>query len=186
MSGTALQNARVRRDKVARDRNRALALAEELKKQLDRIDQFIADYELFSAGDQEVDDPVRWESIFRNEVSLPLPRSSLAKPSRNSKKEEVSAASRKLIQEAGVPISRSSLLALLLKEGLVIGGAAPETVLSTMLWRTKSTHGVIHLRNVGYWLKELPFQPASYDPSLDDLIGVEDDAPAGGTDDDDD
>ena len=96
---------------------------------------------------------------------------------RNSKKEDVAATARRIIAAEGKPINRTNLLTLLINEGLVIGGGAPETVLSTMLWRTKDTHGVIHLRNVGYWLKEQAYAPAMYDPQLDELMGVEDDAP---------
>jgi len=184
MDSTALQNARKRRDELAAERNRVLARADELKRLLNRVDQFINDHVAFEADELPgVVDP--WDALNalpdreRMIVAAPEggPDVSVSRPPRNSKKEDVAATAHRIIAAEGKPVPRTNLLTLLINEGLVIGGAAPETVLSTMLWRTRDTHGVIHLRNLGYWLKDKPLEEAGYIPGLDELMGVEDDAP---------
>ena len=85
--------------------------------------------------------------------------------------------SRAVIEDEGRPVPRNELHDALTKAGLRVEGADPEGVLNTMLWRTREEHGVIHLRNVGYWLREREWPEASYYPEHDGLLGAEDDAP---------
>jgi hypothetical protein len=56
---------------------------------------------------------------------------------RNSKKEEVAEAAHAVILANGSPLSRLELYTMLIERGLTIEGADPETVVSTMLWRSK-------------------------------------------------
>lgn len=185
MTTQALENAKRRREVLAAERNKALALADELKRRLNRVDQFILDYDAFEADLDPVDIP----SAGLAAAPIPIaeatqtPPPAAAKPPRNSKKEDVADAARRIIAAEGKPVMRPDLLRLILSEGFVIGGGAPETVLSTMLWRTKASHKVIHLRNVGYWLAERDWPPALYSAEDDSFIGVEDDPPPDAEDD---
>ena len=169
----ALENARKKRDELAKDYNNLLARADHYKRMIARVDQFIQDYETFESDELPLKDP--FDSL--PPMLRTIAESEEAQKPKNTKKEDVASAARRLIKIEGRPISRPSLLTLLINQGLVIGGGAPETVLSTMLWRTRDTHGIIHLRNLGYWLKEEPWADAHYNPEFDGLIGVEDDAP---------
>jgi hypothetical protein len=194
MESQALQNAKARREEVAAEHNRVTARAEELKRLLVRIDQFIVDHEAFEAGElppqtTEMSSGSTWSAtttlIRRPNLNLTTSLIGSAR-SRNSKKEEVAAATRALIAETRHPIARPELLRLLQERGLTITGNAPETVLSTMLWRTRDTHGIVHLRGYGYWLKEKHWDEAQYDPDLDSLMGIADNSPPEGVSDGDD
>lgn len=54
---------------------------------------------------------------------------------------------------------------MLRERGLIIEGAEPETVLSTMLWRMRDAAKIVHLKNVGYWTAEARWPPAHYIPN---------------------
>lgn len=171
MTDKAVENAKRKREELAERVNRAQQELDECRPLLARIEQFLNDYEAFAAGEIPEESSV----------------SKIASPSkttirRNSPKEEVAKHARMLIEEAGRPIARESLHRMLLARGLIIEGNDPEGVMSTMLWRTKADAGVIHLRNVGYWLKEKPWEAAHYDPDIDEIMGAEDDPPSSESD----
>lgn len=84
---------------------------------------------------------------------------------------------REIIRQFGAPVSRANLFDMLNNEGIKIYGKDPHMVLSTMLWRDKER--IVRLGVNGYWLKELPYEPLSYDPADDDLIGVASTEPEG-------
>jgi hypothetical protein len=51
---------------------------------------------------------------------------------------------------------------MLTERGLIIEGADPEMVLSTMLWRSKDR--IVRLPKFGYWVAERPYVSAGYVP----------------------
>lgn len=172
MTDRAVENAKRKREELAERINRAQQELDECRPLLARVEQFLADYETFASGELPDDDS--------GSKATPV-----AKPSarRNSSKEEVAKHARILIEEAGKPIPKESLRPMLLARGLTIEGNDADGVMNTMLWRTRAEVGVIHLRNVGYWLREKEWSPAHYMPDLDEFMGVEDDAPAEGIED---
>jgi hypothetical protein len=82
----------------------------------------------------------------------------------NPKKELVVRVARTIIKKKGRPLQRGPLFEALREHGLIINGADPEMVLSTMLWRKRDE--IIRLPDHGYWLAEEPYPPAAYDPSV--------------------
>jgi hypothetical protein len=171
MTDTAVEYARRKREELAERINRAQQELDECRPRLTRIERFLADYAAFAAGREPSDSPSG------NIIAEAL--ASRTKSKHNSPKEDVAKKARSLIERAGKPISRTDLYRELVDWGLTIEGGDPEGVMNTMLWRTRDDVGVIHLRNVGYWLKERKWEPASYEPELDSIMGVEDDAPEG-------
>ena len=83
----------------------------------------------------------------------------------NPKKEIVAEEARKLIQEAGEPLSRADLYKRLCDRGIVIEGKDPEQVLSTMLWRTRNVVPIIRIPGGGYWLAGVPHEASDYHPT---------------------
>lgn len=163
MTDQALQNAISRREELAKQVNEAQQRIEEWRKELRRVETFISDWHAF-AGVAPL--PQRDAAV----VTVPKP----AKPA-NSKKEDVAAEARKIIEEWGRPIRRTDLYENLVERGYVMDGADPEMVLSTMLWRAGAAAGVVRLRKGGgYWLKEQPWGPTGYDPADEDLMQLTD------------
>jgi hypothetical protein len=151
MSDIAYDNATARRDKLAKSINNTQQSLDEMRQELRSIDIWIEQWKKF-AGVIDLD---------INTTTVPL----TPKPqnlNKNSKKEEVAAAAVEIIKALGEPLARSSLLARLVNKGLVIKGADPEVVLSTMLWRTRNK--VVRLKKGGYWAADLPSPDGSYVP----------------------
>jgi hypothetical protein len=82
----------------------------------------------------------------------------------------VAEAAREIISEAGEPVMRDVLYFLLAERGIHIHGKDPRMVLSTMLWRTNDQ--VVRLKGGGYWLADMPYEPAGYDPE-EEAVRVE-------------
>jgi hypothetical protein len=171
MADTAFENAMNRREAALA---KVKALEAELlnaRSELERVDAFIQQWHEF-AGTPVLDrDPVV--------VHYSKPASGGVRAVRNSKKEEVAAAARRIIEAEGHPLSRTELYDRLIGSGLTINGADPEMVLSTMLWRMKDQ--IVRLAKGGYWLADKPYKTEFYsaDPARDDLLNSVDDAPPG-------
>jgi hypothetical protein len=149
----ALKNAECKRDSLAAEINSLAQRMEELKRDLDKIDAWIAQWREF-AGKEEA-------ATTSPNSDEPAPASRSARARGNPSKEDVAAKVKELILERGLPISRNDLFESLESRGIIIRGADPKVVLGTMLWRTE---GIIRLRGHGYWLKDRSFEPAGYNP----------------------
>lgn len=168
MPDSALDNAMRQRDaalakvKALEDSNLA-----EARDELERVDAFIQQWHEF-AGTPIMD---------RDPVVVHHPKTISMRGVRNSKKEEVAAAARRIIEAEGRPMSRTELYERLIGGGLTINGADPEMVLSTMLWRMRDQ--VVRLAKGGYWLAGKPYKAEFYsaDPQRDDLLDSVDDTP---------
>ena len=184
MSDKALDNAMARRDSLAASINRAQQQIDGWRKELAKVDEFIAAWHAF-AGDAESQSPavspvgalattavgsvahavgvaggvtqVYSARVFVGTESKPK------RPRHNSRKEEVAEAARAVIQERGEPMPRTDLFRALRERGLVIDGTDPEMVLSTMLWRMRER--VARVKGGGYWLAEVPNPEFGYDPT---------------------
>lgn len=172
MSDAAYENAMKRRDEISfeiRELETRLAL---LKSDYQRVDAFIEQWHEF-AGTPLLD---------RSPTAVRPPRRWVGgreAPTRNSKKEEVAAVARRIIEAEGKPIPRSELYKRLIAEGLTISGSDPEMVLSTMLWRMKDQ--IVRLQKGGYWLADRPYESEYYsgDKELDELMGSVDESEDG-------
>jgi hypothetical protein len=149
----ALENAERERDSLAAEINSLAQRTEELKREIAKIDDWIAQWHEFAGKDEA------GAVALEHEPAPPAARSARTKG--NPSKEEVAAKVKELILERGVPIARNNLFEALESRGIIIRGADPKVVLGTMLWRTED---IIRLRGHGYWLKDRPFEPARYNP----------------------
>jgi hypothetical protein len=143
MADAAIRNAERERDALAAKVNAAVAQIEDWKREIARIDQFVADWHRFAGVEPETAPQAPAAK------AVPKPRAV-----KNSTKEEVAKLTREMIEAHGAPINRAALLAMLRERGLVIEGGEPETVLSTMLWRMGAAAQIVHLKGVGYWTSE--------------------------------
>lgn len=143
MADAAIRNAERERDNLVVKVNAAVAQIEEWKREIGRIDQFVADWHRFAGTAPEAATP-----------QADAKPAAKARALKNSTKEEVAKLTRELIDVHGAPIQRPVLLNLLRERGMVIEGAEPETVLSTMLWRMSKPAQIVHLKGVGYWTSE--------------------------------
>lgn len=179
MDDVALRNAMSRRERLAAEINKLQSQIDDLKRQREKAEAFIAEWHEFAEKPlPDWFDEIKPASADADETGAPKKQRTTG----NSRKEDVADATRKFLQDAQKPIERADLLAMLQTAGLKIEGASPDTVLSTMLWRTRDTYGIVHLRGFGYWLKERPWGPAAYDPDIDDLVGAADYDPPEGAD----
>jgi hypothetical protein len=152
LSDKAYENATSRRNELAIAIASAQQTLESLRSELKNVDKFIADWHSF-AGTQP---PVGAPTIMGD------PSQPIFKMRRNSRKEEVAEAAIAMIREAGVPLSRATLLEGLVGRGLIIEGGEPDVVLSTMLWRMKGK--IVRLQKGGYWPADSPSPDGSYVP----------------------
>ena len=156
MSDQALQNAMAERETLAKQVNEKQQQLEGLRRELARVDAFIADWHRF-AGTEPEDTGDIIQTGFGPAKRRPA----------NSKKEEVASAAVELLKEAGKPLSRSELYkALTTDKGMRIEGTEPEMVLSTMLWRMGEKVGIERLKTGGYWFKDEPVPPAKSEREL--------------------
>ncbi|WP_147283758.1 hypothetical protein [Bosea caraganae] len=158
MSDTAYRNAAARRDAFAKEINKLQQRLEEVRREVARIDKFLHDWVEFAGG---MPPGVAVDSVHvadsREDTPRPRPK--------NPSKEVVIESALEIIREYGKPMNRSDLFHSLAKQGVVLEGADPEMVLSTMLWRMRKK--IARLPNFGYWPANLPYEPASYTPPPD-------------------
>lgn len=164
MADEALNNAFRRRDELAVKINVAQQQIEEWKRELDRADAFIAAWHEFAG--KLADIPVKPKvEVGPIQTGYPVPPPPKRKNLNNSKKEDVAAEVRRIIEKRGEPVSRKDLMPVLLERGFKIEGTDPDMVLSTMLWRAGETAGVVRLERGGYWLKEKDWPTSGYFPA---------------------
>lgn len=164
MSDAALRNAEARRDTLAAQINTALQQVEEWRKDLRRTEAFITDWHTFAGTEAGPDsgDTETPKSLYRWDPPA----------GRNSSKEIVAGAAREIIKARGEPVSRTNLYEALIERGLRINGKEPLVVLSTMLWRMRDA--VARVKGGGYWLAEVPYEPAGYIPGQLSVHGIMD------------
>ncbi len=159
MTDKALKNAERKRDSLAAEINSLAQRMEELKRDLAKIDAWIAQWHELSGtlATSEAADSISMSSSVSGSSGESKKRRATGNPS----KEDVAAKVKELILERGAPIARNDLFDALESRGIIIRGADPKMVLSTMLWRTED---IIRLAGYGYWPKDRPFEPAGYSP----------------------
>lgn len=165
MTDKALKNAERKRDSLAAGINSLVQRMEELKRDLAKIDAWIAQWHEL-AGTLAATEKTDLASMFgpdSDDDGEPKKRRATGNP----KKEDVAEAARKIIKERGQPVSRSDLFKALADMGIVISSKTDhEMVLSTMLWRMRDQ--IARLKTGGYWLAEKAYPEAGYDPQ--DLV----------------
>lgn len=161
MTDKALANAQSKRDSLAAEINSLAQRAHDLKRDLAKIDAWIAQWHEFVATDITSMAAVAGSPKMETEGGDAEPKKRRA--TGNPKKEDVAEEARQIIQERGEPVSRADLFKALAERGVVISSETdPEMVLSTMLWRMRDH--VVRLKSGGYWLAEIPYEPAGFDP----------------------
>ena len=172
MTDTALENAQNRRDSIAAEINSLAQRVEELKRELAKIDAWIAQWHEFADAHQAIaaakQDTQDTPNKVKYQVGETVKFAQLPKIRRasratgNPKKEDVAEAARQIIQERGEPVSRAELFRALADRGVAISSEHdPEMVLSTMLWRMRDK--VVRLKTGGYWLAERPLPQDGYE-----------------------
>lgn len=153
MTDTAIRNAAALKDGLESEIRALEQKIREKKDELERTKAFISAWHAFA------------DESSKKRVSDLFPvhdTSGQQQKPQNPKKEFVAARVAEIIREAGVPKSRAELFKALKAQGIVLQGKNPEMVLSTMLWRSSDT--IVRLPSHGYWLADVPYDPAGYDP----------------------
>jgi hypothetical protein len=157
----ALKNAERKRDSLAVEINSLAQRMEELKRDLSKIDAWIAQWHEL-AGPLAATKEADYASMFgadSGDDGEPIRRRATGNP----KKEDVAEAARQIIQERGEPVSRAELFKALMARGVtILSETDPEMVLSTMLWRMRDR--IARLKTGGYWLAEKAYPEAGYAP----------------------
>lgn len=163
MADTAIENALARRAKLEHEIRSKESEINNMKQELKRIDGFISDWQEFAdpldrAAVQSVKNvpDTSADSGAKNSVTK-------RKRPKNPRREFVAEKVDSIIRERGAPIPRAELFEMLTQRGVEIHGKNPEMVLSTMLWR--SGDKIVRIPQFGYWVADLPYEKAGYDPS---------------------
>jgi hypothetical protein len=167
MADRALENAKLRFNALAALIASNSKLIAEWKAEQERIAKFIEawhEFDELAPSDEALalrpftDDapPPEDESAYGTTITR------RKKTVGNPKKEAVTEATRAIIAMNGEPMGRSDLFKALHDRGIILQGADPEMVLSTMLWRMR--HRVVRLPGGGYWLAEENWPQANYYP----------------------
>ena len=164
----ALRNAQARRAEVVAKLEAAQQQVQIFGTALADIDRFIRDWHRFAGTNLKLSDP---EPVLKGTLDRIIDQHEATEVRRtrvtgNPRKEEVAEAARAIITERGEPVSRPDLYKALLERGVVVRGTDPEKTLSTMLWRTEGQ--IVRVRGGGYWLADVPYEAAGYDPKTDD------------------
>jgi len=135
-------------------------------KELERIDTFLSLYKEFDVvGDSApLPSPGRAPAASTNDIQ---------RAARGTGAKMLDLAE-EAIREAGRPMLRLDLLKAIEERGLKVGGKDPGATLASGLWRDRQRF--VSIKGHGYWLKTQPYEPASYDPALESVIGVPDEA----------
>lgn len=154
----------------------ALQARARLRRDLEKVEEFIAMYDRFAASSPENASAETWDQKANiNPVTAPgadaaqaalglNPPDSRKRVSGNPKPAEVIRAVKDLLTARGHPMTRRQLLAALDEAGLKIRGANPLKVLGTNLWRAHDD--IVSLDGHGYWLKNKFYGPANYHGDL--------------------
>lgn len=151
MSDIAIKNAVERRDALAKEINELNQALEDARRDLVEVDQFIALWGRFSG-----ENPPAYAKIANAPASVIRKRPPAAKPM-NPPKEQIGDIVEKFLRWRGLPATRKMIAQHLRDENIVLQGADPDMVLSTMLWRMKDRFR--RLPPHGYWLTEEPDPP---------------------------
>lgn len=137
---------------------RAVERREKILKELEILNKFIELYE-------EVFGPVPESTS--SMPDQPAPRES--RPARNpvppAKIAEIAA---QIIEEESRPMTRGELVDSLLARGIKLAAKDPAKNVGTILWRHEELF--VNLPGWGYWLKDRPFEPASYPGDRRDIF----------------
>lgn len=161
MTDPAIAGALAQRKQLEAKLTECEAKIKRLRAQLADTNRFIAQWEKFS-GRQAL--PVEDDDHLFQGLNVSQNGTDSKQPTwvRNPKKEDVAEAARSVIGAHGEPMARSDLFKALYGRGIILQGADPEMVLSTMLWRMRNR--IVRLKGGGYWLADHPWKPAGYEP----------------------
>lgn len=153
MSDTAIKNAIEQRERLEKEISVLERDLVRKKSELEQTKSFIQAWHAFADKDSQTQ--------FLDLIDVPVTSKTHKKP-QNPKKEFVAARAAEIIAAAGRPMPRAELFKALEQKGIVLKGANPEMVLSTMLWRCPDV--IVRLPPHGYWLADTPYPRAGYDP----------------------
>jgi hypothetical protein len=194
MTDRALANAEKRRDELAAQINQTNQRLADLRKDLAATETFIADWHRYADTGTDRATHTQMDSGYPQTVHAagvaltgvaglglaagvaPFPGGgvvagigvaggAVASSRKNPERSVVGKHAREIITVTKRPVPRNELFTLLGLRGINIVGKDPEMVLSTMMWRMKDDF--VRLAGHGYWLKELPWQPAKYEPGIE-------------------
>jgi hypothetical protein len=160
MEDTAIKNARERFNEISSTIASLEGKIAELREEREHIEKFIEMWHAFAAVPIRMPPAKDEDGDHRESRKEPVKRAT-----GNPKKEVVAEAAREIIAERREPVPRSDLFKALTDRGIILQGADPEMVLSTMLWRMRDR--VVRVRGGGYWLAEVPYPDAGYEPGVD-------------------
>ncbi|MGN6424000.1 MAG: hypothetical protein ACTHLA_11885 [Asticcacaulis sp.] len=168
MSDDAIINALAKRAELEVRIAKAEEVIKRSKAQILEVNRFIKQWEKYSS--RSVDDFLSSKTLSNKVDSTTRTSQDNAK---NPKKEEIAEAVVEILEKTGKAMSRSDLFKALQERGIVLYGANPEMLLSTMLWRTKEAFGINRLKGGGYALPDMiaSEDEVDLDTDLSDLIG---------------
>lgn len=168
MSDKAIEAAKSKREQLLNGRKMLKTQLQEIDRELADTENFILKWHQFAGEEIGENENIVITSDERHTGPSPVLGAPRRKATGNSKKEDVAAEARRIIDERGEPVPRTDLYRELVARDYTIEGSDPEMVLSTMLWRAGKAAGVIRLKKGGgYWKAEEDWPDSGYLPNLD-------------------
>lgn len=149
----------------------ALKRQAELREELEEIDRFLKLYEKFQGGNNRTQS-LRLDSESQPRAVEPMVNS-LAEAGDDTRfpgsrrgwtKEMLRPHLRRLILEAGRPLTRGALLRILDQNNIPVGGSNRSKNMGTIMWRLRDDF--VSLEGLGYWPKDVAWPEAGYNPNV--------------------
>lgn len=132
----------------------ALKRKAELESELNEIEQFLALHRKFSgevvesaAPHEQSEDPIKGDEV----INRLMAASHISEKARG-RPADFASVIYDLIDRAGVPMSRATIIEKIERRGVKIPSIDKERYISTILWRHRDRF--VNLQNYGYWIKD--------------------------------
>ena len=151
----------------------ALKRRDELQRELRDVERFLSLYERFKHETRQqplpgFDNPAPPESepAGRPIGSEPAePPTDLPSALTGLNREQLRPYITKVLEDAGRPLTRGTLLQRLDRAGVQVGGTYDRSKnLGTIMWRLREYYK--NFPGLGYWPSHLPYEPAGYEPEV--------------------
>lgn len=152
---------------------KALKRREELQSELAELDQFIDTYKRLTAMPTAASAPVATAAAYKAVVDNRIGMLAPLFARRRGAPQNFADICERIINEAGMPMTRTRLVEAIERQGLVIPSTDKPRYIGTILWRHRDRF--VNLTDHGYWLRNRTCAFAHYHPGSKE--GVDEEAP---------
>jgi hypothetical protein len=136
---------------------KAMEKREQLRNELEKLDDWLEMYRQLVGTE-----PVRSEATATTNEAQPVKSHGRKRRPGTVRPSDLAPMVRRILEEAGRPMTRSELIEALGARDVVLGGTDKAKYLGTLMWRARDAF--VNLEGHGYWPKDEPYPEADYRP----------------------